>query len=109
MYIMNAMIQSVINKITEFKIKKLTKIISVLLIYILKQRWKIKNENEKLKSYDIEVKNAFTKVKYFNKILLFNSDKSESKPIMNKLVNLTLYIYIPVSEISYANEMKIYN
>ena len=113
--IMNAMNQSVINKITEFKNKEIKKedlnnFMFVNLSYILRQRRKIKNRNEKIKkSQDIEVKNALAKVKSFNGILVFNSDELESKPIMNKLVNPTLDVYIPLSEISYTTEMKMYN
>ena len=113
--IMNAMNQSVINKITEFKNKEIKKedlnnFMFVNLSYILRQRRKIKNRNEKIKkSQDIEVKNALAKVKSFNGILVFNSDELESKPIMNKLVNPTLDVYIPLSEISYSTEMKMYN
>ena len=113
--IMNAMNHSVINKITEFKNKEIKKedlnnFMFVNLSYILKQRSKIKNRNEKIKkSQDIEVKNALAKVKSFNGILVFNSDELESKPIMNKLVNPTLDVYIPLSEISYTTEMKMYN
>ena len=113
--IMNAMNQSVINKITEFKNKEIKKedlnnFMFVNLSYILQQRKKIKNRNEKIKkSQDIEVKNALSKVKSFNGILVFNSNELESKPIMNKLVNPTLDVYIPLSEISYTTEMKMYN
>jgi len=113
--IMNAMNQSVINKITEFKNKEIKKedlnnFMFVNLSYILKQTKKIKNRNEKIKkSQDIEVKNALSKVKSFNGILVFNSNELESKPIMNKLVNPTLDVYIPLSEISYTTEMKMYN
>ena len=113
--IMNAMNQSVINKITEFKNKEIKKedlnnFMFINLSYILRQRRKIKNRNEKIKkSQDIEVKNALAKVKSFNGILVFNSDELESKPIMNKLVNPTLDVYIPLSEISYTTEMKMYN
>ena len=76
--IMNAMNQSVINKITEFKNKEIKKedlnnFMFVNLSYILKQTKKIKNRNEKIKkSQDIEVKNALSKVKSFNGILVFN-------------------------------------
>ena len=57
--IMNAMNQSVINKITEFKNKEIKKedlnnFMFVNLSYILKQTKKIKNRNEKIKkSQDI--------------------------------------------------------
>lgn len=113
--IMTAMNQSVINKITEFKNKEIKKedlnnFMFVNLSYILKQRKKIKSRNEKIKkSQDIEVKNALSKVKSFNGILVFNSNELESKPIMNKLVNPTLDVYIPLSEISYTTEMKMYD
>jgi len=113
--IMNAMNQSVINKITEFKNKEIKKeelnnFMFANLSYILKQRKKIKKRNEKIKKgQDMEVKKALAKVKSFNGILVFNSDELESKPIMNKLVNPTLDVYIPLSEISYTTEMKMYN
>ena len=113
--IMTAMNQSVINKITEFKNKEIKKeelnnFMFANLSYILTQRKKIKKRNEKIKKdQDIEVKKALAKVKSFNGILVFNSDELESKPIMNKLVNPTLDVYIPLSEISYTTEMKMYN
>ena len=113
--IMNAMNQSVINKITEFKNKEIKKedlnhFMFVNLSYILKQKQKIKARNEKIKEdQDKEVKHALSKVKSFNGILVFNSDELESKPIMSKLVNPTLDVYIPLSEISYTTEMKMYN
>jgi hypothetical protein len=113
--IMTAMNQSVINKITEFKNKEIKKeelnnFMFANLSYILTQRKKIKKRNEKIKKgQDMEVKKALAKVKSFNGILVFNSDELESKPIMNKLVNPTLDVYIPLSEISYTTEMKMYN
>ena len=62
--VINAMNQSVINKITEFKNKEIKKadlnnFMFANLSYILKKTAKIKSKNEKIKKdQNIEIKNA---------------------------------------------------
>ena len=110
--IMNAMNQSVINKITEFKNKEIKKeelnhFMFVNLSYILKQRQKIQKKNDKIKNeQNIEIKNALSKIKSYNGNFTFNPEELETKPVMKKLVNPSLDVYIPLSEISYTTEMK---
>ena len=112
--IMNMMNKSIIGKITEFKnneIKKedLNHFMLINLSYILKQKKNLQDKNNKIqKEQNIEIKKALSKIKSYNGIFNFDSDEIENKPIMKKLVNPCLDTYIPVSEISYTTEMKLY-
>ena len=110
--IMNAMNQSVINKITEFKNKEIKKedlnhFMFVNLSYILNQRKRIQKKNDKIiKEQNVEIKSTLSKIKSYNGNFVFNSEELESKPVMKKLLNPSLDVYIPLSEISYTTEMK---
>ena len=112
--IINAMNQSVINKLTEFKNKQIKKedlnhFMLVNMCYILKKKEKITAKNDKIKKeQEIEVNSVISKIKTYNGNFTFNSEKLETKPIMKKLVNQTLDIYIPMSEISYTTEIKMF-
>ena len=112
--IINAMNQSVINKLTEFKNKQIKKedlnhFMLVNMCYILKKKEKITAKNDKIKKeQEIEVNSVLSKIKTYNGNFSFNSEKLETKPIMKKLVNQTLDIYIPMSEISYTTEIKMF-
>ena len=75
--IMNAMNQSVINKITEFKNKEIKKedlnhFLFVNLSYILKQKQKIKARNEKISHFGSfltsQIKHITSKKKRKNKL-----------------------------------------
>ena len=113
--IVNAMNQSVINKLTEFKNKELKKddlnnFMLINLTYILKKSKEIKSKNEKIKKeQDIEIKKSLSKIKSYKDKFVFNKEEIEKKPIMQKMVNQTLDVYIPLSEISYTTEMQLYN
>ena len=113
--IINAMNQSVINKITEFKNKEIKKddlnlYMFINLNYILKEATKIKIKNEKIKKeQDIEIKKSLSNIKSYNGKFIFNSEEIQNKPVMKKLLNPTLEIYIPLSEISYTTEMQLCN
>ena len=108
--IMNAMNQSVINKITEFKNKEIKKedlnhFMFVNLSYILTQRKKIQKKNDKIiKEQNTEIKSTLSKIKSYNGNFVFNSEDLESKPVMKKLLNPSLDVYIPLSEISYNSK-----
>ena len=112
--IMNAMNKSVIGKITEFKNKEIKKddlnhFMFINLSYILKQKKRIQTKNDKIKKQqNIEINKTLSKIKTYNGNFTFNSDELENKPIMKKLVNPCLDTYIPLSEISYTTEMKLY-
>ena len=112
--IINAMNQSVINKLTEFKNKQIKKedlnhFMLVNMCYILKKKDEIKAKNDKIKKeQEIEVNSVLSKIKTYNGNFSFNSEKLETKPIMKKLVNQTIDIYIPISEISYTTEIKMF-
>ena len=111
--IMTAMNQSVISKITEFKNKEIKKedlnhFMFVNLSYILQKKKKIQAKNDKIKQkQNIEINKSLSKIKSYNGNFIFNSDELQSKPIMNKLVNPSLDVYIPLSEISYTTEIKL--
>jgi hypothetical protein len=113
--IINAMNKSVINKITEFKNKELkkeelNKYMFINLSYILSKTAKIKSKNEKIKKeQDIEIKKSLTNIKSYNGKFTFNSEEIENKPVMKKILNPTLELYIPLSEISYTTEIQLYN
>ena len=113
--IVNAMNQSVINKLTEFKNKELKKddlnnFMLINLTYILKKSKEIKSKNEKIKKeQDIEIKKSLSKIKSYKDKFVFNQEEIEKKPIMKKMVNQTLDVYISLSEISFTTEMKLYN
>lgn len=113
--IINAMNQSVINKLTEFKNKEIKKdelnnFMLINLSYILKKTSHIKAKNEKIKKeQDIEIKKALSKIKSYKEKFVFNSEELQNKPVMKKMVNQTLDVYIPLSEISYTTEMQFYN
>ena len=112
--VMNAMNKSVICKITEFKNKEIKKedlnhFMFVNLSYILKQKKRIQTKNNKIKKeQNKEINKTLSKVKSYNGNFVFNADELENKPIMKKLVNPCLDTYIPMSEISYTTEMKLY-
>ena len=112
-HLINSMNQSIINKIIEFKnkeIKKeeLNKYMLLNLTHILKVTNKIKSKNEKMnKEQKIEINKTLSKIKLNN--LNYNQKEIESRQIMKKLVNPTLELYIPVSEISYSTEIIFYN
>ena len=113
--IVNAMNQSVINKLTEFKNKEIKKddlnnFMLINLSYILKKSKEIKTKNEKIrKEQDKEIKKSLSKIKSYKDKFEFNQEELEKKPIMQKMVNQTLDVYIPLSEISYTTEMRLYN
>ncbi len=111
--VINAMNQSVINKITEFKNKEIKKadlnnFMFANLSYILKKTAKIKSKNEKIKKeQNIEIKNSLSKIKSINGKINFDSNELENKSVMKKVLNPTLEVYIPLSEISYSTELKL--
>ena len=111
--IMTAMNKSVINKITEFKNKEIKKedlnhFMFINLSYILHNKKKIMDKNNKIKKeQNIEINKTLSKIKTYNGNFVFDSDELESKPIMKKLMNPSLDMYIPLSEISYTTEMKL--
>ena len=111
--IINAMNQSVINKITEFKNKEIKKLelnnfMFINLSYILKKKKQIKSKNEKIKKeQSLEIKKALSTIKSYNGKINFNSEEIENKPVMKKMLNPTLDLYIPISEISYTTEMRL--
>ena len=112
--IINAMNKSVIGKITEFKNKEIKKeelnrFMLINLSYILKQKQNIQAKNDKIKKeQNIEINKTLSKIKTYHGNFVFNSEELENKPIMKKLVNPCLDTYIPMSEISYTTEMKLY-
>ncbi len=113
--IINAMNQSVINKLTEFKNKELkkdelNKFMLINLSYILKKTKEIKTKTEKIKKeQDIEINKSLSKIKSYTEKFVFNQEELENKPIMKKMINQTLEVYIPLSEISYTTEINLYN
>ena len=114
--IVNAMNQSVVNKLTSFnnqEIKKeeLNKFLFINLTYILKKKKEINSKNDKIKKeQEKEIKKSLSKIKtYCTEKMVFNSEELENKPIMKKMINQSLELYIPLSEISYTTEIKFYN
>ena len=113
--IINAMNQSVMNKLTEFKNKELkkdelNKFMLINLSYILKKTKEIKTKTEKIKKeQDIEINKSLSKIKSYTEKFVFNQEELENKPIMKKMINQTLEVYIPLSEISYTTEINLYN
>ena len=66
------------------------------------------DKNNKIKKeQNIEINKTISKIKTYNGNFVFDSDELESKPIMKKLMNPSLDMYIPLSEISYTIEMKL--
>ena len=94
--IMTAMNKSVINKITEFKNKEIKKedlnhFMFINLSYILHNKKKIMDKNNKIKKeQNIEINKTLSKIKTYNGNFVFDSDELESKPIMKKLMNPSL-------------------
>ena len=113
--IVQSMNESILNRITEFKNKKmkkndLNKYMIINMCFILKTTNKIKEKNKKIKeSQDIEIKKSLSKIKSYNGIINFKPTELESNKIMKKLLNPTIELYIPISEISYTTELKFYN
>ena len=112
--IINSMKESIINCLTEFKNKKIKKkelntFMILNLCHILKTTNKIKNKNYEIqKKQDIEIKKSLSKIKNYHGINNYDAKELENNPIMNKLVNPTLGLYIPISEISYTTEIQFY-
>ena len=112
--VMNSMNQSIIDKITDFKNKKirkddLNKFMLLNLCHIINTTNKIRTKNEIIqKKQDIEIKKSLSKIKSYQGNVNYNSKDLESKKIMKKLQNPTLESYIPISEISYSTEIQFY-
>ena len=112
--IVNSMNQSIITKITDFKNKAIKKndlnnFMIVNLCYILKTTNKIKKKNEEIKKkQEIEIKKSLSKIKSYHGSINYDPNELESIPIMKKLLNPTLELYIPISEISYTTEIQLY-
>jgi hypothetical protein len=112
--IINSMNQSIINSITDFRNKKIKKnelnnYMLLNLCHILKTTKKIQNKNNAIqKKQDVEIKKSLSKIKNYHGSINYNSKELDSNPIMNKLVNPTLSLYIPISEISYSTEIQFY-
>ena len=113
-HIVNAMNQSIINKLIDFKNKEIKKneinsFMLANLCHILKTTNKIKSKNKNIqKKQDIEIKKSLSKIKSYHGKINYNPKELESNPIMNKLQNPTLETYIPISEISYSTEIQFY-
>ena len=112
--IINSMNESVINCLTDFKNKKIKKnelnnFMLLNICHILKITNKIKNKNNEIqKKQDIEIKKSLSTIKNYHGNINYNPKELETNPIMNKLVNPTLGLYIPISEISYSTEIQFY-
>ena len=113
-HLINSMNQSIINKIIEFKnkeIKKeqLNKYMLLNLCFILKTTNKIKAKNEKIqKKQNIEIQKSLSKIKSYHSDINYNPKELETIPIMKKIVNPTIELYMPISEISYSTEIQFY-
>lgn len=111
----NSMTQSIVNKITEFKNKEITKndlnkYMLANMSYILSSTTKIKQKNKLIdeKQYSATMK-CISKIKTYHGNINFKPVELETNPIMKKLLNPTLESYIPFSELSYTTEKQFYN
>jgi hypothetical protein len=69
----------------------------VNLCHILKTTNKIKKKNEEIKiKQEIEIKKSLSKIKSYHGSINYDPNELESIPIMKKLLNPTLELYIKI-------------